>query len=111
LLDFKEEIGTKAVKEAEKLAKEKAEKELEQSREGRRRKRNEASPSARQRVTREKKYYYEEDSEDEEGYLSSDSKGRGKRYEEFARRRGSAGRLRDEYLKGGYGKGAHKLGW
>ncbi|KAN0104239.1 hypothetical protein V8E51_009984 [Hyaloscypha variabilis] len=152
---YKEEIGKDAVKNAEKIAKEKAEKEKEkaekeakkaaekrrkkeeeevlseQSREDRRRRRYEKSPagssglsyhdlspprsrgSDRPRVTREKKYYYEEDWEDDEAYRSSSSTGPGlgDRYAGFARRRASSGRLGDEYFRAAYGGGAHKAGW
>jgi hypothetical protein len=154
-VDYKEEIGKDAVKNAEKIAKEKAEKEKgkaekeakkaaekrrkkeeeevlsEQSREDRRRRRYEKSPagssglsyhdlspprsrgSDRPRVTREKKYYYEEDWEDDEAYRSSSSTGPGlgDRYAGFARRRASSGRLGDEYFRAAYGGGAHKAGW
>lgn len=128
------EAKEKAEKEAKAATEKRRKKEeeevlSEQSREERRRKRYESSPSGssgasypspprsrgsdRPRVMREKKYYYEEDWEDDEAYRSSSSTGPGERYAGFARRRrtGSTAGLRDEYLRGGYGRGAHKGGW
>jgi hypothetical protein len=68
--------------------------------------------SDRPRVTREKKYYFEEDDwEDDEAYRSGSSIGPGERYAGFARRRASASGLRDEYFRTAYGRGAHKPGW
>jgi hypothetical protein len=143
ITDYNEKIGADAIKNAEKEA-EKAEKEAkkaaekrrkkkeeevlsEQSREDRRRKRFETSPSGssgvsyhspprsrgsdRPRVTREKKYYYEDDWEDDEAYRSSSSTGPGDRYAGFARRRASSSGLRDEYIRAAYGRGSHKAGW
>jgi hypothetical protein len=93
-----EKISTDAVKNAEKIAKEKADEEKEK---------------AEGRVTAEKRYYFEEDDwEDDEAYLSGSSIGPGERYAGLPRRRASNLRchLSVDY-RGAYGNGAYKPDW
>lgn len=129
------EAKEKAEKEAKKAAEKRRKKEeeevlSEQSYEDRRRRyRGEHSPSNRSgssyhspprsrgsdgsRVTREKRYYFEEDDWDDEAYRSSSSTGpgSGERYPGHARRRASSSGLRGDFYGAAYGRGSHKAGW
>jgi len=92
-----EKISTDAVKNAEKIAKEKADKEKEK---------------AEGRVTAEKRYYFEKDDwEDVEAYLSESSIGPGERYAGFPRRRVIKCNLSVDHYRAAYRIGAWKPDW